>query len=92
MAGSSGPPNRGGPPALILLDACGLVAFLKDEPAAGEVEGLLRGGVGMTAVNLAEALDLLGRVQGVPPERLRELVEPLLGGPIRLVSPTARQA
>ncbi|MDX6646841.1 MAG: ribonuclease VapC [Miltoncostaeaceae bacterium] len=68
------------------------MALLKDEPAAPEVEELLRGGVGMAAVNLAEAIDVLGRVDGVPPERLRELIEPLLVGPITVLSVTARQA
>lgn len=65
---------------------------MKDEPAAGEVEGLVRQGVGMAAVNLAEALDVLGRHDGVPPARLRELVQPLLVGPITVLSVTARHA
>jgi len=43
-------------------------------------------------VNLAEALDVLGRVDDVPEERLRGLVEPLLVGPVTVTSVTARHA
>jgi PIN domain nuclease of toxin-antitoxin system len=49
---------------LILLDAFPVIAYLNDEPAADEVEGLLRGGsCTINSVNLAEALDNLFRVQ-----------------------------
>lgn len=56
------------------VDAFALIALLRDEPAAGEVEGLLRRGeAAVTAINLAEALDVLERVDGVPRARLDEL-------------------
>jgi predicted nucleic acid-binding protein len=68
------------------------VALLADEPAAAEVQDLLREGVEMAAVNLAEALDVLGRVEGIPAERLRAVVAPLLAGPVTVVSVNARHA
>jgi len=70
---------------LILLDAYGLVALIADEPAAGEVETLLRReAVGMTVVNLAEALDVAERVHRLDPVEVRETVEPLLAAAIRI--------
>lgn len=70
----------------MLLDAYALIALLADEPAAEEVETLLRrGGTAITAINLAEALDVLQRVEGVPRERLEAITRPLLGEWIALV-------
>src|ERR1700680_1356480 len=49
----------------------------------------------MTAVNLAEALDVLQRVQGISFERLQTLTTPLVGERIRLLpidEPIARRA
>jgi predicted nucleic acid-binding protein len=63
----------------VLLDAFALIALLRDEPAADEVETILRRGVAaMSAVNLAEALDVLQRVDGIGRARLDELTGPLL--------------
>lgn len=63
----------------ILLDAFGIVALLADEPAADEVEAILRrGDAAITAINLAEALDVLQRVQRIPRERLDALTIPLV--------------
>jgi PIN domain nuclease of toxin-antitoxin system len=80
----------------ILLDAFALIALLADEPAADEVEALLRGGeAAMTAVNLAEALDVLQRVQRISFERLQTLTTPLVGERIKLIpidEPIARRA
>jgi PIN domain nuclease of toxin-antitoxin system len=80
----------------ILLDAFALIALLADEAAADEVEALLRGGeAAMTAVNLAEALDVLQRVQGISFERLQTLTTPLVGERIKLLpidEPIARRA
>jgi PIN domain nuclease of toxin-antitoxin system len=71
----------------VLLDAFALIALLAGEPAAEEVELLLRGGdAAMTAVNLAEALDVLQRVQGISSERLEEVTAPLVGEQVRLVA------
>lgn len=56
---------------MTVLDAQALIAFLTDEPARGEVEALLREadqGATMGAANLAECIDVLVRVKGVPPE------------------------
>jgi PIN domain nuclease of toxin-antitoxin system len=71
----------------VLLDAYALIALLAEEPAADEVEALLRRGeAAITAVNLAEALDVLQRVQGIPRERLEALTAPLVGERMTLVS------
>jgi PIN domain nuclease of toxin-antitoxin system len=71
----------------VLLDAYALIALLVEEPAADEVESLLRrGGAAITAVNLAEALDVLQRVQGVSRERLEELTAPLVGERMALMT------
>lgn len=60
------------------LDAFALIALLRGERAADEVESIIRrGDAAMTAVNLAEALDVLERVDGVRRERLEELTHPL---------------
>ncbi len=63
---------------MILLDAYGLVALIADEPAAAGVDDLLRTeDVGMTLVNLAEAIDVAQRVHGLSPVEVRGTVEPL---------------
>ncbi len=70
----------------VLLDAFALIALLAEEPAAAEVEAILRRGEGaMSAINLAEALDVLQRVQGVSRERLDAIVAPLLRESIELL-------
>jgi ribonuclease VapC len=70
----------------VLLDAFALIALLADEPAADEVEALLRSGeAAITAVNLAEALDVLQRVQGIPSERLQAVTTPLVGERMKLL-------
>lgn len=70
----------------VLLDAFALIALLADEPAADEVEAILRGGeAAITAVNLAEALDVLQRVQGISSERLRAVTARLVGDRMRLI-------
>lgn len=77
-----------------MLDAFGLVAMLAREPAAPAVRDLLRGGgVAMMAVNLAEALDVVGRSSAdVSEQELHRAVDPLLAGTITVVSVTARHA
>jgi ribonuclease VapC len=78
----------------VLLDAFALVALLRDEPAADEVETILRrGAAAMSAVNLAEALDVLQRVDGVDRARLDTVTGPLINESVRLLvvdEPTAR--
>jgi PIN domain nuclease of toxin-antitoxin system len=71
----------------VLLDAQALIALLADEPAADQVETLLRRGeAAITAVNLAEALDVLQRVGGIPRDRLEALTMPLVGDRMKLVA------
>jgi ribonuclease VapC len=70
----------------VLLDAFALIALLVDEPAAEEVEAILRGGeAAMPAINLAEALDVVQRLHGVSRERLEKITAPLLSGSIALL-------
>jgi PIN domain nuclease of toxin-antitoxin system len=80
----------------VLLDAFALIALLIEEPAADEVEAILRRGeAAMPAINLAEALDVLQRVHGVSRERLDTITTPLLSESITLLlvdEQTARDA
>ncbi len=70
----------------VLLDAFALIALLAEEPAADDVEAILRRGEAkITAVNLAEALDVLQRVQRIPRERLEAVTTPLVGERMTLV-------
>jgi PIN domain nuclease of toxin-antitoxin system len=63
----------------VVLDAFALIALALDEPAAPEVEAILRGGsCNVSAVNLAEALDQLGRVHGRPMPELEAAFGPVL--------------
>lgn len=64
------------------IDAYGLVALMANEPAAAEVEELLRTEeCRVVAVNLAEAVDVAARVHGYPLHEIRAALEPLvLGG------------
>ena len=65
---------------MILLDAYALVAYLLDEPAAPEVETMLRGGdAAITPIQAAETIDVSQRVHGLPAGRMRVTLEPLLG-------------
>ena len=64
---------------MTLLDAYGLVALLADEPAAGEVETLLRhDDASVVVANLAEAIDVSRRVYGLRDEELKDALQPLL--------------
>lgn len=54
---------------MTVLDAYAVIAYLKAEPAAGEVRRLLEDGdAGLTAVGLAEVLDHLVRLAGADEE------------------------
>jgi PIN domain nuclease of toxin-antitoxin system len=79
----------------VLLDAFALIALLRDEPAADDVETILRrGDAAMSAANLAEALDVLQRVDGVDRARLEAVTGPLISESVRVVvvdEPTARE-
>jgi predicted nucleic acid-binding protein len=56
---------------VILLDAFALIALQRDEPAAQAVAEIIASGdAGIPSVNLAEVLDQLIRLDGVPADRL----------------------
>jgi len=77
----------------VLLHAFALIALLRDEPAADEVETILRRGeAAMSAVNLAEALDVLRRVDGVDRVRLDTLTRPLVDESLALLTVDERTA
>lgn len=81
---------------MTLLDAYALVAFLSGGPAAPQVRAILRGGdAAIATANLAETLDVLERLHGLPISRTAEVLDPLLDGPVASVSldlATARRA
>lgn len=62
-----------------LLDAYALIALLKEEAAADDVELLVRKGAAITSVNLAECIDRLVSRDGFAESLLRELLGPLGG-------------
>jgi PIN domain nuclease of toxin-antitoxin system len=77
----------------VLLDAFALIALLAEEVAADDVEAILRRGeAAMTAINLAEALDVLQRMQGIPRERLETVTAPLVGERMTLMAVDERIA
>jgi predicted nucleic acid-binding protein len=64
-----------------VLDAYALVALICDEPAAKEVEAILREGEArVVVINLAEAVDISQRVHDLPAEDVRAALEPLVLG------------
>jgi len=70
---------------MIVLDAYALVAVALEEPAAGEVDELLRkGDCVVTSANLAELVDQLVRRAGIDEDAVTERIEALLDGPIAL--------
>jgi PIN domain nuclease of toxin-antitoxin system len=63
---------------VILLDAYALVAFLTDEPAADDVDALLRrGDCAVNAVNFSEAVDVSCRVHDLDEGEVRSALDPL---------------
>jgi PIN domain nuclease of toxin-antitoxin system len=71
---------------LTLLDAYALIAFLAAGPASSQVRAILRDGdAAVATANLVEALDVSQRVRGVPIERIRHVIDPLLEGPVHVV-------
>jgi predicted nucleic acid-binding protein len=70
-----------------LLDANALVAVILGEPTMGRVRGLLReGNAAMAAPNVVEVYDIATRREGLPVERVAEVVEPLFEGTIEPVA------
>jgi predicted nucleic acid-binding protein len=76
-----------------LLDAYALIALLLGEPAAEEVKGVLRSGAcGVPVLNLAESVDVCGRVHLLPPREVRSALEPLLDAHVDVVHPREEDA
>lgn len=72
---------------MILLDANALLAFLKDEPAAGEVAALLRTGDCATPAScLSEVVDRLIRRSGVPAEEVVDRLVPLIDASLGILA------
>jgi predicted nucleic acid-binding protein len=66
-----------------LLDAYGLIALVRGEPAMDPVLAILRQGrVAMTTTNIAEVLDVTVRRHQIARRRVSAIVEPLFEGPI----------
>jgi hypothetical protein len=64
-----------------VLGAFALIALALDEPAAPDVEAILRrGGSRISSINLAESVDQLGRVHGHTIADLQTTLAPVLGG------------
>lgn len=75
------------PEAPVLIDASALIALLGNEPAAGDVQAMLRRGTAaMTTLSLAEAVDRLQRRYGLTSERTRPVIEGLLDETLTLVA------
>jgi PIN domain nuclease of toxin-antitoxin system len=55
---------------MTVLDAYAIIAYLRAEPSAAEVAGLLRGPTQLTAVNAAEVCDQMVRVIGSEPDAI----------------------
>jgi PIN domain nuclease of toxin-antitoxin system len=71
---------------MILLDAYAVISLLEDEAAGVQVADLLRSGeCAITAVNLAEAVDVVSRRRAVPVDELRAAVGPLTGTALPVV-------
>ncbi|HET9200018.1 MAG TPA: PIN domain-containing protein [Dehalococcoidia bacterium] len=64
---------------MILLDAYALIALLRDEPAADEVQRLLESETcSISAANLAETVDRTVRIQELPADAVEQTLLPLL--------------
>jgi PIN domain nuclease of toxin-antitoxin system len=80
---------------LILLDAYAVIALALDEPAAAEVERLLRertNDTAVTSVNLAEIVDVLVRQGGWPETDVGVELAVLMTAAIRVIDLTAETA
>ncbi len=75
-----------------LIDASALIALLGSEPAAGEVAEILEDGAAITALNLAEAVDRLGRRCGLGVQRVRPVIDGLLEDALEVMPVTSVQA
>jgi predicted nucleic acid-binding protein len=80
------------PSARTVIDASALIALLGAEPAAGEVQEMLRSGAAMTTLNLAEAIDRLKRRYDLDVEQTRPVIEGLLEESLMLLTLGPAQA
>lgn len=72
-----------------VLDAYAIVAAMVGEPAAAEVEALLRDREDpplISAINLAEVIDVSTRILGYPGEQVLERTDWLLAGGLTVVA------
>lgn len=68
------------------LDAYALIGFLAGGQALEPVRQLLRaGGAAVTTANIAETCDVSARRFGIPIARVVDLLDPLFGGPLKVV-------
>ena len=71
---------------MIVLDAYALVGLLAAEPAARQVASLLETReCAVSAVNLAEAADVLARTKGIDVRQTRAVIGPLTDGVLAVV-------
>lgn len=64
-----------------ILDASALLALFREEPGAADVDLMIRrGDCAVTAVNVAETLDVLQRVYGLSRHEAEDLVDLVVGG------------
>jgi predicted nucleic acid-binding protein len=92
MAKSAIATDVAGSSARTLIDASALIALLGAEPAAGEVQEMLKRGAAMTTLNLAEAIDRLKRRYDLEVERTRPVIEGLLAKSLELLPLEPSQA
>ncbi|MBF6604358.1 MAG: PIN domain-containing protein [Chloroflexi bacterium] len=73
---------------MTVFDAQAIIALLLDEPAAGAVEDELRDptrGSWISAINLAEIVDVMTRVFGQAPDEVRAALQLLDAGGLQVV-------
>ena len=81
------------PAPSVVLDASAVTALFRDEPGSKTVAELLRSGhARMSAVNVAEVIDVLVRVHGGSPQEVVEAVEELFSTGVRPVPVSLEQA
>jgi len=81
---------------MTLLDAYALIAYLTAGPGVAQVRSILKDGdAAIATANLVEVLDVTQRVRGIPIERVRAVIDPLLDGTLAIIPldlPIARRA
>lgn len=81
------------PSGAVVVDSQPIVALLLGEPAAADVEALLReGGTRVSTVSLAEVLDVLTRRAGLPWDDVELVLAGLLAEALEPVAPDVHAA